>query len=63
MLLRYRLIHIRIITMKQFFYLLYLRPCLDLGLFMSYLCDLLLIFIFIMIKSLMPGGNKKVTHS
>ena len=49
--------------MKQFFYLLYLRPCLDLGLFMSYLCDLLLIFIFIMIKSLMSGGNKKVTHS
>ena len=30
-------------------YLLYLRPCLDVGLFMLYLCDLFFSFIFIFI--------------
>ena len=49
MLLRYYLIHISIIMRRQFFYLLYLHPYLDVGLFMSYLCDLFLIFIFIVI--------------
>ena len=46
MLLRSCLIHINIIT-RQFLYYLYLCPCLDLGLFMSYLSDLFFIFIFI----------------
>ena len=32
-----------------FVFIIYLCPCLDLGLFMSYLCDLFLIFIFIFI--------------
>ena len=50
MLLRCCLIHVRIIIVIHFLYLLYLCPCLDLGLFMSYLCDLFFIFIFIFIK-------------
>ena len=45
MLLRCCLIHISIIILRHFLYLLYL----GLGLFMSYLCDLLFIFIFIFI--------------
>ena len=49
MLLRCCLIHISIIILRHFLYLLYLCPCLDLGLFMSYLCDLFFIFIFIFI--------------
>ena len=39
-----------IFILKHFLHLLYLCPCLDLGLFMSYLCDLFFIFIFIFIK-------------
>ena len=39
MLLRCCLIHISIIILKHFLYLLYLCPCLDVGLFMSYLCN------------------------
>ena len=42
-------IHISIIILRHFLYLLYLCPCLDLDLFMSYLRDLFLIFIFILI--------------
>ena len=34
---------------RHFLHLPYLCPCLDLGLFMSYLCDLFNIFIFIFI--------------
>ena len=37
MLLRCCLIHISFIILRHFLYLLYLYPCLDLGLFMSYL--------------------------
>ena len=46
------LIHISIIIVRQVICLLYLCPCLDLGLFMSYLCDIFFIsiFIFIMIN-------------
>ena len=46
-LLRRCLIHVSIIIPKHFLYLLYLCPWLDAGLFMSYLCDLFFIFIFI----------------
>ena len=49
MLLRCCLIHMSIIIVRNFLYLSYLCPCLDLGLFMSYLRDLLFIFIFIFI--------------
>ena len=53
-LLRCCLIHISIIMLRHFLYLLYLCPCLDLcrclDLFMSYLYDLLFIFIFIIIN-------------
>ena len=42
MLLRCCLIYISIIILMHFLHLLYLCPCLDLGLFMSYLCDLFL---------------------
>ena len=41
--------HINITMLRNFLYLLYLGPFLDLDLFMSYLCDLFLIFIFIFI--------------
>ena len=52
MLLRCCLIQISVIILRHFLYLLYLCPCLDLGLFMSYICDLffIVIFIFIMIN-------------
>ena len=39
MLLRCCLIRISIIVLRHFWYSLYLCPCLDQGLFMSYLCD------------------------
>ena len=53
MLLRFCLIHIIIIILKHILYLPYLSPCLGLGLFMSYLCDLFFIvsLIFIVINS------------
>ena len=41
------LIHISIILPRHFLYLLYFCPCLDIGLFVSYLCGLFFIFIFI----------------
>ena len=44
------LIHISIIIVRHFLYLLYLCLCLNLGLFMSYLCDLFFIFIIIFIR-------------
>ena len=43
------LIHISIIILRHFLYLLCLCPCLYLGLVMSYLCDSFFIFIFIFI--------------
>ena len=43
------LIHINTIMQKHFLCLLYLCPCLNLGLYMSHLCDLLFIFISIFI--------------
>ena len=49
MLLRCRLINISIIIVRHFLYLLYLCPCIDSGQFISYLCDLFFIFIFICI--------------
>ena len=55
MLIRCRLMHISIIILRQVLYLVYLRPCRDLGLFMLYLCDLFFFFvlIFIMINCIM----------
>ena len=52
MLLSCCLIHIAIIILRGILYLVYLCPCLDLALFMSYLCDLIFIFslIFIVIN-------------
>ena len=52
MLLSCCLIHIAIIILSHILYLVYLYPCLDLGLFMSYLCDLFFIpgLIFISIN-------------
>ena len=49
MLLRCCLIHISIIIVRHFLYTLYLCSFLDLGLFMSYICDLFFIFFFIFI--------------
>ena len=48
MLLRCCLIH-KSIILRHILYLLYLRPYLDLSLYMSYLCDLIFIFTFIFI--------------
>ena len=39
MLLSYSLIHLSMIILRHFLYLLYLCPSLDLGVLMSYLCD------------------------
>ena len=52
MLLRCCLIHTTIIMLSHILYLVYLYLCLDLGLFMSYLCDLFYIFslVFIVIN-------------
>ena len=52
MLLRSCLIHITIIISRNILYLVYSCPCLGLGLFMSYLCDLFFFFslIFIVIN-------------
>ena len=47
MLLRCFLIHITIIILRHILYLIYLFPCLGQSLFISYLCDLILIYIFI----------------
>ena len=44
------LIHISIIIVRHFLYLLYSCLCLNLSLFMSYLCDLFFIFIIIFIR-------------
>ena len=49
MLVRCCLIHISIITLRHFLHLLYLCPCLYIGLFMPYLWDLFFIFAFIFI--------------
>ena len=61
MLLRCCLIHITIIILRHILYLVYFCLCLGLGLFMSYLCDLLFIFslIFIVINHL---TSLKQTH-
>ena len=47
-LLRCCLLHISVIVQRHFLHLLYLCSCLDIGLSMSYLCDLFFIFIFIL---------------
>ena len=49
LLLRYCLIHITIILLRHILYLVYLCPCLGLGLLMSYLCDPFFIFSLILI--------------
>ena len=49
MLLKCCLIHITIIKLKHILQLVYLCPCLGLGLFMSYRCNLFLIFSIIFI--------------
>ena len=49
MLFRCCLINKGIIIVRHIIHLLYLRPCLHLGLFMLYLCDLFFIFIVIFI--------------
>lgn len=53
-LLRCCFIHIAIIIFRHILYLVYLNPCLVLGLFMAYQCDLFFIFglIFIVINHL-----------
>ena len=43
------LINISIIIVRHVMYLLCLRPCLDVDLFMLYLCDLFFSFIFIFV--------------
>ena len=55
------LIHITIMILRLILYLVYLYPCLGLGLFMSYLCDLFSIFslIFIVINHI---TSFKQTH-
>ena len=49
MLLRSSLRHITIIILRPILHLVYLRPCLGLDLFMSYLCILFLFFSLIVI--------------
>ena len=49
MLLRFCLIHMTIIILRHILYLVYLAPCLGLGLFMWCLCDLFFIFSLIFI--------------
>ena len=64
MLLRYCLMHIRIIIPGHIIYLLHLCPCLGLGLFMSYLCDLFFIFslISIVINHITSSKQNKYLH-
>ena len=50
MLLRCCLIHIITIVLRGILHVVYLCPCLDLGLFRSYFCDLFFIFSFIFIS-------------
>ena len=52
MLLRCCLLHIGIIIVRHFLYLVYFCPCLDVGLFMLYQFGLFYTFIFIMISSI-----------
>ena len=49
MLLRCCSIRISYIILRHFLYLQYLCPCLELGLYMPYLCDQFFFFIFILI--------------
>ena len=55
--LRCCLINVSIFILRHFLYFLYLCPYLDLGLFLSYLCDLFFIFVFIltMINHIIPS--------
>ena len=46
------LIRISIIIPKHFLYLVYVRPCLDVDLFMTYLCDLFFFFTLIIINQI-----------
>ena len=59
MLLKCCLIHLSIIILRHL-YLLYLLPCLDLGLFMLYLCDLFFIFILTFIMDNCMNTDKLV---
>ena len=59
MLLKCCLIHLSI-TILRHLYLLYLLPCLDLGLFMLYLCDLFFIFILTFIMDNRMNTDKLV---
>ena len=61
MLLRCCLIHITIIILKHILHLVCLRQCLDLGLFISHLCDLFFIFSLISI-SINHTNSLKQTH-
>ena len=53
------LIRISIIIPKHFLYLVYVRPCLDVDLFMTYLCDLFFFFTLIIINQII---SLKWTH-
>ena len=57
MLLRCCLINVSIFILRHFLYFLYLCPYLDLDLFLSHLCDLFFIFVFIltMINHIIPS--------
>ena len=56
------LIHISIIILRHFLCLLvYVSPCLDVGLFMSYLCDLLFFFTFIIINHIISLKQNRHT--
>ena len=61
MLLRCCLINLNMIILRQFLYLVYLCPCLDLGLFMSDLGNLFFIFIFMFI-TIYQRFSLKWTH-
>ena len=53
------LILISIIIPRHFLYLAYVRPCLDVDLFMTYLCDLFFFFTLIIINQII---SLKQTH-
>ena len=66
MLLRCCLILVTIVILRHILYLVYLCPCLSLGLFTSYLCDLLfsfsLIFISVNHRTLLKQTNLFFAH-
>ena len=52
--------YLTIILLRHIFYLVYLYPCLGLGLFMSYLCDLFFIFRLIFITIFVGLAHKEL---